>query len=413
MLTGSLDQKNYTLEEIQVGQSAEFDLRIEQKDVETFADLSGDFSDLHMNPEVARRSRFRQRVAHGMLPLTAVSALVGMQLPGRNAILLAVEASFGTPARLGDCLRLSGRVVSKSMGTRIIKLQFFITNLITSQRITEGTAEVYVAAPPKKGVTMTELQNLDLNLDFTGKTALITGASRGIGETTAKLFAQKGANVVVNYLTGKTDAEAIVAEIAKVGHKAIAVRADVSVPEEVDALVHSTLSAFKRIDVLVNNAVRDAAPVRFEEMTWETLQKDMDVTLKGAFFCCKAVLPHMLAQNSGSIINVSTVFTEAPIPHFVPYITSKSSLVGLSRALAVEFAGRNIRVNLVTPGVTPTDLTNTLSDQAFKRLAEENPMKRTCQPLDVAKAILMLASPYTQYMTGQQVMVTGGSPPLL
>jgi 3-oxoacyl-[acyl-carrier protein] reductase len=413
MLTGSLDQKTHTLEEIQVGQSAEFDLRVEEKDVRAFAELSGDFSDLHMDPEAARRSRFRERVVHGMLPMTAISALVGMQLPGRNALLLSVEVSFGAPVRLGDRLHVLGRVVSKSAATRIIKLQVLITRLTTSQQITEGTVEVYVAAPPKKGVTMAELQDLDLNLDFTGKTVLITGASRGIGETTAKLFAHKGANVVVNYLTGKADADAIVAEITKAGRKAVAVKADVSMPGEVESLVRSALSAFKRIDVLVNNAVRDAAPVRFEDLTWETMQQDMDVTLKGAFLCCKAVLAPMLAQNGGCIINVSTIFTEAPVPNFVRYITSKSSLVGLSRALAVEFAGRNIRVNLVTPGVTPTDLTNTLSDQAFKRLAEENPMKRTCQPLDVAKAILMLASPYTQYMTGQQMMVTGGSVPLL
>jgi len=413
MLTGSLDQKSHTLEELQVGQSAEFDLLIEEKDVQGFAQLSGDFSDLHMDPEAARRSRFRERVVHGMLPMTAISALIGMRLPGRNAILLSVEVSFGAPVRLGDRLRVSGRVVSKSAATRIIKLQVLITSLTTSQQITEGTVEVYVAAPPKKGVTMSELQDLDLNLDFTGKTVLITGASRGIGETTAKLFAHKGANVVVNYLSGKSDAETVVSEITKTGRKAIAVKADVSNPAEVEALVRSALAAFKRVDVLVNNAVRDAVPVRFEELTWETMQQDMDVTLKGAFLCCKAVLPHMLAQGGGCIINVSTIFTEAPVPNFVRYITSKSSLVGLSRALSVEFAGRNIRVNLVTPGVTPTDLTNTLSDQAFKRLAEENPMKRTCQPLDVAKAILMLASPYTQYMTGQQVMVTGGSPPLL
>lgn len=413
MLTAPLEQASYTLEEIQVGQSSEFDLLIEEKDVEAFAQLSGDFSDLHMSPEAARRSRFRARAAHGMLPLSAVSALVGMRLPGKNAILLAIEAAFSRPVRLGDRLCVSGRVVSKSVTTRIIRLQFLITNRITSQRITEGTAEVYVAAPPQKGVTMAQLQELDLNLDFTGKTVLITGASRGIGETTAKLFAHKGANVIVNYRTGKADAEAIVAQMARAGHRALAVRADVSIPAEVEGMVRSALAAFDRIDVLVNNAVRDATAVPLEELTWETLQQDIDVTLKGAFLCCKAVLAPMLAQGGGCIVNVSTVYTEAPVPHLASYITSKSGLVGFSRALAVELASRNIRVNLVTPGVTPTDLTHTLSDQAFKRLAEENPMKRTCQPLDVAKAILMLASPYTQYMTGQQVMVTGGAAPLL
>lgn len=413
MLIEPLQQKALTLEEIQVGSSAEFDLCVEEKDLEAFACLSGDNSDLHMNREAARRSRFRERVAHGMLPMTAISALVGMRLPGRHAVLLAVEASFRSPVRIGERLRIVGRVASKSASTRIIKLQILITNLITSQLVTEGTAEVYVAAPPKKGVTMSELQELELSLDFTGKTVLITGASRGIGEATAKLFAHRRANVVVNYRIGKSDAEGIVAEIARHGGRAIAVQGDVSVPAEVEAMVQSALAAFQRVDILVNNAVRSAEPARFEELDWEQMQRDIDVTVKGAFLCSKAVLGPMLAQGGGCIINVSTVFTEAPVPNFVGYITSKSGLVGLSRALAVELADRGIRVNLVTPGVTPTDLTNTLSDQVFKRLAQENPMKRTCQPLDIAKAILMLASPYTQYMTGQQVMVTGGSPPLL
>lgn len=413
MLTEPLQQKSLTLEQIEVGQTAGFDLTVEEQDVQAFARLSGDFSDLHMDPQAARRSRFRERIVHGMLPMTAISALAGMCLPGRNSILLGVEVSFGAPVRIGDRLRVSGRVLSKSPGTRIIKLQVEIASLTTSQLITDGTAEIYVAAPPKKGVTMAELQEMDLNLDFTGKTVLITGASRGIGETTAKLFANRGANVVVNYFTGKEDAEAVVADITKAGRKAVAVKADVSSPAEVEQMVKSAISSFKRIDVLVNNAIRDAAPIKFEDLTWEKMQQDLDVTLKGAFLCCKAVLPHMLAQGGGSIINVSTIYTEAPVPQFARYITSKSSVVGLSRALAVEYAGRNIRVNMVTPGVTPTDLTNTLSDQAFKRLADENPMKRTCQPLDVAKAILMLASPYTQYVTGQQVMVTGGAAPLL
>ena len=111
MLTRLLDQKTHTLEEIQVGQSAEFDLRIDEQEVQAFAELSGDFSSLHMDPEAARRSRFRERVVHGMLPMTALSALVGMALPGRNAILLSVEVSFGAPVRLGDRLRVSGRSV--------------------------------------------------------------------------------------------------------------------------------------------------------------------------------------------------------------------------------------------------------------------------------------------------------------
>lgn len=413
MRLSPLTQQQYTLEDLRVGQQATFDTVVETQDLDAFARLSGDRSDLHMNEEFARRSRFRGRVAHGLLPFTAVSTLVGMCLPGRQALLLGVSASFLAPARIGDVLRVTGTIASKSLSTRIVTLKVQITQQTTGQLITEGTAEVLVTRPPNRGVTMRELHHLNGDLDFTGKTVLVTGASRGIGEATAKLFAKKGANVAVNYRLGKEDAEAIVREITEDGHQAIAVQADITNPREVAALVERTLASFHRLDVLVNNAVRDAAPVDFGQLTWDAVQQDIDVIVKGTFQCCQAVLPIMLKQNGGAIVNVSTLYTEAPVPRLAGYITAKSGLVGLTRALAAEYAGRNIQINLVSPSLTPTDLTASLSDQALKRLAEQNPMKRLCQPLDIAKAIVVLASPYAQFTTGQQLMVTGGSPPFL
>jgi 3-oxoacyl-[acyl-carrier protein] reductase len=411
MLQERLEQKRYVLDEIEVGQSAEFSVTVTDRDVETFAQLSGDYSDLHMNAEFARRTRFRDRCAHGMLSLTSVSTLVGMCLPGANAVLLAIDASFLAPVRIGDSLGVRGTAVAKSLTTRVIKLRFELTNLSTRQRTCEGHAEVFVGPPPRRGLTMRELEQLDLDIDFTGKTVVVTGASRGVGELTAKVFAEKGANVVVNYRLGQQDAAAIVRDITDHGRRAIAVRADVTILEEVQAMFSEAVGAFGGIDVLVNNAVRDATPVPFEQLTWDSLQQDIDVVVKGAFLCCQAALPH-LVQRGGSIVNVSTIYTEAPVPHLVSYVAAKSALVGMTRALAVEFAERNVRVNLVTPSIMPTDLTATLSERAFKRLADGSPMKRTCEPIDVAKAILMLASSYARYTTGHQLMVTGGALPL-
>ena len=404
------EQREFTLEELAVGQETAFDIQVEARDLDTFAELSGDRSALHMSEAFARRSRFRTRVAHGMLPLTAVSRVVGMSLPGRHALLVGLEASFLAPVRIGDALRVVATVHAKSAGTRIVKVHVRIAHQQTGQPVIDAMAEVFVNPPPMKGVMMADLEPMDLELDFTDKTVLITGASRGIGAATAKLFAHKGANVVVNYRAGGEDAEAVAADIARHGRKALAVQADVANRREVEAMVQQALKAFHRIDILVNNAVRDATPVPFEQLAWETIQQDLDVTVKGAFHCCQTVIPHMLAQGEGVIINVSTIYTEAPQPQLASYITSKGGLVGLSRALAAEFAGRNIRVNLVTPSITRTDLTNTLSDKAFKRLAEDSPMKRLCEPLDIAKAIVILASPFAQYTTAHQFMVTGGSP---
>jgi len=246
-----------------------------------------------------------------------------------------------------------------------------------------------------------------------GKVVLITGASRGIGETTAKLFALFGARVIVNYHRGKEDADRIVQEILDEGGAAIAVQADVTQSDQVQRMVEKGIERFGAIHILVNNAVRDFRPISFADLTWDEIQKDLDVIVKGAFHCCKAVAPFMLEQGGGKIVNISSIAVDDPPPDQLKYVLSKSALVGLARSLSMEFASRNIQVNTVVPNFVETDLVSHVQESFRKKIAKDTPMNRHASPVDVAHAVLFLASAFSSYTTGQKIMVTGGKLPYL
>jgi 3-oxoacyl-[acyl-carrier protein] reductase len=178
-------------------------------------------------------------------------------------------------------------------------------------------------------------------------------------------------------------------------------------------MVAEVLEAYGTVDVLVNNAVRNFLPAKFLGLPWEEVQKDIDVIARGAFHCCQEVIPVMLRQGGGKIINLSTVATENPPPEQVKYVVAKSALVGLTRSLAAEFASRNIQVNMVVPGFVDTGLVSHISQVGKKKIAEDTPMRRIATPVDVAHAAVFLASSFSSFTTGQKFLVTGGGAPYL
>jgi 3-oxoacyl-[acyl-carrier protein] reductase len=257
---------------------------------------------------------------------------------------------------------------------------------------------------------MRDIKRMDYGLDFSGKVALVTGASRGIGAATAKLLAYHGAGVIVNYNLGKKDAEDVVNDIKRAKKKAIALKADVTDKAQIDKLVKTAVNKFGKIDILINNAMNNASPAEFERIEWADMQKDIDVALKGSFNTIKAVLPIMIKNGYGKVINITTVYTNSvPPPGFAKYVTAKTALLGLTRALAVEYASKNIFFNVVSPGFTDTDLSAHVPEWLKKKMAMEVPQKRNAEPIDIAKTILVMASHYTDYVVGNQMLVCGGS----
>lgn len=178
-------------------------------------------------------------------------------------------------------------------------------------------------------------------------------------------------------------------------------------------MVREATDRFGGIDVLVNNAARDFRPTPFLNLTWEAIQQDLDVIAKGAFLCCQQVIPLMIERGGGRIINISSVAVDNPPPDQAKYVIAKSALVGLTRSLSIEFASRNIQVNMVVPNFVETDLVAHVPEGFRAKIAQASPMQRLGSPVDVAQAVLFLASSHASFTTGQRIMVTGGGAPYL
>lgn len=348
-----------------------------------------------------------------LLCVLLFSTSVGMRIPGRRATFLEFSAAIHGEIRLNTTYKLNGLVSHVSRAGRIVKKTVSVTGADAGTSLLDGKVAIVVNPDHAKMPDMKQLRDAALELGIKGKVVIVTGASRGIGETTARLFALHGAKVVVHYFRGETDAKRISDDINANNGEAVAIRADVSNAEQVKEMIRKTVERFSRVDILVNNAVRDFKPTSFLKLDWDEVQKDIDVTLKGAFYCCKEVIPLMLLSGGGRIINISTVAVETPPANQAKYVMSKSALVGLTRSLAVEFAANNIQVNCVVPNFVETDLVSHIPEIYRKKIADDTPMRRNATATDVAKAVVFLASSYSSFTTGQKVMVTGGAPPYL
>jgi 3-oxoacyl-[acyl-carrier protein] reductase len=241
--------------------------------------------------------------------------------------------------------------------------------------------------------------------DLTGKTAIVTGASRGIGRGIAALLASRGAHVVAA-ARGDNAAETVAA-IQQAGGRAELAAADVTDAASVGALVGGTLERHGRIDILVNNAgiARDNLTLRMKRDDWDQV---LATNLTAAFTTVQAVLRPMIKQRGGRIISISSVVGEMGNAGQANYAASKAGLIGFSKALAKEVASRNITVNVVSPGLIETDMTKAISEQAHGDWASAIPLGRLGTPADVAAAVCFLASDEASYITGQVLGVNGG-----
>lgn len=240
-----------------------------------------------------------------------------------------------------------------------------------------------------------------------GKTALITGAARGIGFEIAAAFAAEGASVAVADLS-QQDSAAAAADIAsKTGAKTLGLALDVSKEADCEKAVEETVKAFGKVDILVNNAgiTKDSLVLRMKEADFDAV---MNVNLKGAFLMSKAAARLMLKARAGRIINISSVVGQSGQAGQANYSASKAGLIGLTKSLAREFAPRQVLVNAVAPGFIRTRMTEGLKEEARTKISELIPLGRMGEPGDVAKAVLFLAGEDSGYITGQVLSVNGG-----
>ncbi|MGH4140515.1 3-oxoacyl-[acyl-carrier-protein] reductase [Clostridium sp.] len=240
-----------------------------------------------------------------------------------------------------------------------------------------------------------------------GKTAVVTGASRGIGRAIAIKLAKLGANIVVNYRNSVDAVQEVVKEIEAFGVKALAVQADISSYSDVEFMMKKCIEEFGSLDILVNNAgiTKDGLLMRMKEEDFDSV---IDINLKGAFNCTRHVSSIMLKQRSGRIINISSVSGLTGNAGQVNYCAAKAGVIGMTKAVAREFGGRGVTCNAVAPGYIQTDMTVALPAKVVDVIMSTIPLKRLGMPEDVANAVAFLASEEAAYITGQVINVDGG-----
>ena len=246
-----------------------------------------------------------------------------------------------------------------------------------------------------------------MNSDVDPYIVVVTGGSRGIGRAICLAFCRQGATVYFNYSSSKADADETEKLAAHENGRATGLRANIASEEEVIDFFKKILAETKRIDVLVNNAgiSRDQLVVRMKVSDWDDV---MNTNLKGAFICTKIAARAMLKQRKGRIINITSIVGVTGNPGQANYASSKSGLIGLTKATAKELASRHITVNAIAPGFIETNMTEPLTEKVWSAIIDQIPMGRPGTPEDVAPVAVFLASPDADYITGQVIHVSGG-----
>jgi 3-oxoacyl-[acyl-carrier protein] reductase len=385
-------------DEILVGQVAELEHVVTEKDLERFVALSGDDNRLHVDAEYAARTSFKKPVAHGMLGVSFISTIIGTRLPGDGALWFSQSLEFLLPVRVGDTLLVRAEVLSKSERTQVIELQTDIFNQ-NRQKVTTGIAKVKVVDFEEDEAVEPEPPR---------PVALVVGGSGGMGSAICRSLAAAGFDVAVHGFTQMDKAAAVAGEVEAAGQKTVIVNADIRDEAAVANMVHHVKRHLGNITVLVNCTTAPMAPIRWTDVLWKDFDAHFQTALQGAFYLVRHVAPQMEAVGYGKIIHISAQMIDTPMGNQLPFITTKAALEGFSHALAIELAASGIRVNMVAPGMTDTQQMSEVPERIRLMAAARVPLRRLAKPEDIAGVVTFLASRQSDYLTGETIRVNGG-----
>ncbi|MCB1515161.1 MAG: SDR family oxidoreductase [Hyphomicrobiaceae bacterium] len=394
------------IDQLTIGQTEVVTRTISADDVAAFARLSGDYNALHVDDEFAARTEFGTRVVHGFLHASLLSTLIGMRLPGPGALYLSQTIDFSAPVFIGDTLEARGRIDRIDRATRIIEIDTEIRNQ-NGAIVLRGMARAKVLRLPEPSTREDSPVAPGLDGLLHGRTALVTGASRGIGRATARLLASAGAHVWINYHSSHRAAAELAEEIRSAGGRCDTTSADVTNQADVDRMFRQ-IAASGNLDILINNAGPKIHAASFDRLAWTDMEAAYRGVVGSAFLVTQAALPQ-LRESKGTMVTVlSSASQQRTSHHWLPYVAAKSALHAMMKNLAQELGPAGITVNMVSPSLVDTDLVAGTPDRIRQMIVGRTPLRRLATVEDVAGAILLLVSPFARFITGENLLVTGG-----
>ena len=367
--------------------------------VEKFAEFSGDRNPVHLEAEAAREFGFARPFAHGAILSAIVSKLIGMKVPGPGAVWMSQSMEWARPLYVGETVKVEAEIESASSGAEVLTLKLRATNA-QGESVMQGSAKVKVAPKIAERVE---------NVEKEQRVALVTGGSRGIGAAVAKALGAAGYQVVVTYHSNRAAADDVVASIVRGGSVADAFAVDLSVPGSGAALVAKVIAQFGRVDAVVHAATQSLPTAGVLETTCQDLQRFMRLHVEAALELAQAAAADMGSRKFGRLVFLGTsALFGPPPPKMAAYVTAKQALWGLVRCLAAELGPQQITANMISPGMTVTDLTADVPARIKELEARRTALRRLAVPEDIARMAVFLATEAGAYVTGQNLPVTGG-----
>lgn len=388
-----------------IGQTAEVTHKITEKDIEAFVNLTGDDNRIHIDKDFAKKTAFQKPVAHGMLSASFISTIIGTKIPGDGALWYSQTLEFLTPVRVNDIITVKAEVLSKNERLNSIELRTDIYNQ-NKQLVIKGTANVKIVEDQIQDLdnSSASIQNVDYK-----PVALVVGATGGIGASVSKKLIDEGYDMVLLYHSNETKVNEILEYAEKSGRKAIKIKTNITNKDSINEAIEKLERFFDRIDVFVNCATSKIPNIKIGNLCLDDIKEQLSINIDANFYFLKKILPTMKKTKSGRIIFLTTQYTDGtPPPELMPYVIAKQALNGMAKSLAVELAMNGITVNLVSPGMTQTELISEIPEKAKLITAAKAPLKRLAFPEEIASAIVFLASKEAAYITGETIRINGG-----
>ena len=386
--------------EISIGDTETLKHKITQSDIAKFVDLTGDDNKLHVDEKFASTTAFKKPVAHGMLGASFISTIIGTKLPGDGALWFSQTLEFLLPVRIGDELTVTAQVVKKIDKDQIIELNIDIKNQ-DRQVVTKGVAKVKVVEIRQEEIGSPKEEAFQ-------KTALVIGGTGGIGRAVCKQLAADGYFVFIHYFSNKTLADQLKQDIVSKKGEAATVKADVTDSKDLDSLYKAFERHAGSLDILVNCSSIKIPKVSFKELEWNDFNEQINFHVKSVFEVSKKFIDLLGKNKRGKIINIGTLAADKPNADWAHYITAKAALYGLTKAMAFELGPKSITVNMISPGLTDTELTADIPEKIKLITASQTPLRRLATVEDIAGVISFLASDKSNFITGENIRINGG-----